>query len=167
VHAAAAVVALLAPGLRFVHEGQTTGRRLRASNHLRRRAPEPVDRELETFYDRLLAVLRRADVRDGEWALAPVSSAWDGNPTCRQLVAFTWAGHGQRLLGVVNYGPGPAQGYVRPAFAGELDGAAVLLRDLLAPTVRYEREGAEMARRGLYLDVPGWAAHVFDVATRP
>ncbi|MGH7343588.1 MAG: alpha-amylase family glycosyl hydrolase, partial [Candidatus Rokuibacteriota bacterium] len=35
-HRAAAVLALLAPGLRLLHEGQLTGRRIRASNHLRR-----------------------------------------------------------------------------------------------------------------------------------
>ena len=166
VHMAAAVVALLAPGLRFIHEGQTTGRRLRTSNHLRRRAPEPVDPELETFYDRLLAVLRRRDVRDGDWTLADVTPAWDGNATSEQFVAFTWARDGEHLLAVVNYGPRAGQCYVRPAFAPLLQGTTVVLRDLLEPTVRYERDGAELARRGLYLDVPAWRAHVFDVSPR-
>jgi glycosidase len=166
VHAAAAVVALLAPGLRFIHEGQTTGRRLRTSNHLRRRAPEPIDRELETFYDRLLAVLRRRDVRDGDWALAEVMPAWDGNPTSEQFVAFTWARDGEQLLAVVNYAPRAGQCYVRPVFAPQLEGTTVVLRDLVEPTLRYERDGSELARRGLYLDVPAWRAHVFDVAPR-
>ena len=166
VHEAAAVVALLGPGLRFVHEGQTTGRRLRASNHLCRRAPEPIDRDLETFYSRLLAVVRRQDVRDGEWALADVSPAWEGNTTCEQFVAFTWARPGERLLAAVNYAPTPGQCYVRPVFAPELGGATVILRDLIDPTVRYERNGSDIARRGLYLNVPAWHAHVFDVASR-
>ena len=166
VHAAAAVIALLAPGLRFVHEGQPTGRRLRTSNHLRRRAPEPVDRELEAFYDRLLAVLRRRDVREGDWALAEVAPAWEGNPSSPQFVAFSWARDGERLLAAVNYGPGAGQCYVRPAFGAQLDGTTVVLRDLVEPGVRYERDGAELARRGLYLDVPAWRAHVFDVACR-
>jgi hypothetical protein len=165
VHPAAAVVTLLAPGLSFVHEGQTTGRRLRASNHLRRRAPEPIDRELETFYERLLAAMRRRDAREGDWQLAELAPAWDGNNTCEQFVAFTWKGDGERLLVVVNYAPGAGQCYVRPAFASELEGATVVLRDLIGPTVRYERDGTELARRGLYLDVPAWRAHVFDVIT--
>ena len=166
VHPAAAVVALLAPGLRFVHEGQTTGRRLRVSNHLRRRAPEPVDRELEEFYDRLLAVMRRPEVREGEWALAEVAPAWEGNPTAEQFVAFTWARGGERLLATVNYGPSAGQCYVRPAFASDLDGTTVMLRDLVEPTIRYQRDGSELARRGLYLDVPAWRAHVFEVVPR-
>jgi hypothetical protein len=41
-----------------------------------------------------------------------------------------------------------------------------VLRDLMDPTVRYEREGAELAQRGLYLDVPGWHHHVFDLTPR-
>jgi hypothetical protein len=166
VHPAAAVIALLTPGLRLVHEGQTTGRRLRASNHLRRRAPEPVDRELAEFYDRLLSVMRRRDVREGQWALAEVAPAWDGNATSQQFVAFTWEGQGERTLAAVNYGPSAGQCYVRPAFAPELQGSTVILRDLVEPTIRYERDGEELARRGLYLDVPAWRAHVFDVVPR-
>jgi len=163
VHHAAAVIALLVPGLRFVHEGQRTGRRLRASNHLRRREPEPVDRELETFYERLLGVMRRRDAREGEWRPADVTPAWDGNTTADQFIAFTWQRNDERLLVAVNYAPRPGQCYVRPAFAAELHGHAVVLRDLVDPTARYERDGSELAGRGLYLSVPAWRAHVFDV----
>jgi len=166
VHSAAAVIALLTPGLRFVHEGQTTGRRLRASNHLRRRAPEPVDRELETFYDRLLAAMRRRDVREGDWRLAEVAPAWEGNGTAEQFIAFTWERDNERLLIAVNYAPRPGQSYVRPAFGAGLEGTSVVMRDLVDPTVRYERDGSELTRRGLYLDVPAWRAHVFDVVPR-
>jgi glycosidase len=164
VHTAAAVVALLTPGLRFVHEGQRTGRRLRTSNHLRRRAPEPIDRELETFYERLLAVMRRRDAREGDWHLGEVVPAGDGNGSWEQFVAFTWERDGKRLLVAVNYAPRPGQCFVRPAFASALDGTTVVLRDLVEPTIRYERDGSDLARRGLYLDVPAWRAHVFDVA---
>jgi len=66
----------------------------------------------------------------------------------------------------VNYAPRAGQCYVRPTFASELEGGTVILRDLLDPTVRYERDGWDLAQRGLYLDVPAWRAHVFDVATR-
>jgi glycosidase len=161
-HQAAAVITLLTPGLRLVHEGQTTGRRLRTSNHLRRRAVEPIDRELETFYGRLLAAMRRPEVRGGQWRLAERAPAWDGNRTWEQLVAFSWTQDGRRLLVAVNCGPRPAQGYVR-GFP-ELGAGAWTLHDLVNPTIRFERNGSDLAGRGLYLDVPGWRAHVFDVA---
>jgi hypothetical protein len=155
VHRAAAAIAFLVPGLRFLHEGQLTGRRIRASNHLRRRAPEPVDRELETFYHRLLAIMRREEVRDGRWRLVDRAPAASGDPSWRQLVAFSWEKGDRRLLVVVNWGPTRGQGYVRPQFAG-LDGSPWRLTDLLDPTNRGERDGATLATRGLYVELPGW-----------
>ena len=46
VHQAAAVITFLTPGLRFFHEGQLEGRRVKVSMHLGRRPEEPVDPEL-------------------------------------------------------------------------------------------------------------------------
>jgi hypothetical protein len=154
------VLALLAPGLRFVHEGQLTGRRLRASNHLRRRAPEPIDRELETFYDRLLAMMRREEVREGQWQLLDREPASIGDASWRQLVAFSWERGDRRLLVVVNWGARRCQGYVRPRFFAP-DGSTWRLTELLDPTIRYDREGAELARRGLYVDLSRWRPTVF------
>jgi hypothetical protein len=62
----------------------------------------------------------------------------------------------------VNYGPGRAQAYV--SLAGVSLGApSVCLRDLMHPRIAYERSAAELTQRGLYLDVPAWRAHVFEV----
>ena len=49
---------------------------------------------------------------------------------------------------------------MRPPFA-DLDGSPWRLTDLLDPATRYERAGAEVATRGLYLDLPGWRPVVF------
>ena len=154
-HRAAAVLALLAPGMRLVHEGQLTGRRVRASNHLRRRAPEPVDRELEAFYAQLLAIMRREEVREGQWRPLDREPDARGGASWRQLVAFSWERGERRLLVAVNWGSARAQGYVRLSFSG-LDGSTWLLTDLLDPALRSERDGAELAKRGLYLELPGW-----------
>jgi len=159
---AAAVIAFLVPGLRFVHDGQRSGRRIRTSNHLRRRAPEPVDREIETFYERLLACLRRPEVRDGEWSLLDPLPAWDGNATAERFVACAWSGTTGRLVVAVNYGDARAQCYIRLAFQ-DLQGACVL-RDLVNPGIEYERDGGEIATRGLYLDLGPWGHHVFELS---
>jgi hypothetical protein len=145
-----------------VHEGQRTGRRLRASNHLRRRAPEPIDREREIFYGRLLAVLRRPEVRGGQWTLLDPRQAWDGNPTSERFVAFAWDGAGGQLLVVVNFCPTHAQCYMRLPFR-DLSGQSVLLTDLMHPTIRYQRPGDAVTGTGLYLDLPPWGHHVFAV----
>ncbi len=118
-HRAAAVLTFLSPGLRFFHDGQLQGRRKRISPHLGRGPVEPVDPEIEAFYDRLLAVLRQPVVRNGRWQLLEVqcppgraTGSWDG------FVAFAWEGRDrERLLVAVNQSPHQGQCYVRWPFA--------------------------------------------------
>jgi hypothetical protein len=169
VHRAAAVITFLVPGLRFVHEGQRSGRRLRTSNHLRRRAPEPVDRELEAFYNRVFACMRRPEARAGEWRLLERQPAWEGNASWEPFIAFAWAlsssGADRRLLVAVNYAATRGQCYVRLPWA-DLGGRAFVLADLMDPRTRYERDGSDLARQGLYLDLSPWGHHVFDVTVR-
>jgi glycosidase len=162
---AAAVIALLSPGLRFVYEGQTIGRRLRTSNHLRRRAVEPVDRELEGFYARLLSCMKREEVRDGRWQLLDARAAWNGNGSCGRFVAYSWEKDGQRTLVAVNYSSESAQCYL-PLPYSDLVGKTVELRDRMNPTITYSRNGEELTAKGLYLDVPPWRHHVFTVEGR-
>ena len=159
------MLTFLVPGLRFVHEGQRSGRRLRTSNHLRRRAPEPVDQELKSYYVRLLACMRRPEVRDGDWRLLDAEPAWDRNPTWDRFIAFSWEDAGRRLLVAVNYGPTQGQCYVRLPYR-DLDRDSVALRDLTNPTLTYERDGGDLARRGLYVDLPAWGYHLFEVTVR-
>jgi hypothetical protein len=163
VHEAAAVLAYLVPGLRFFHDGQLEGRRVKLSMHLGRRPDEPVDPRLRDFYARLLAVLKRPEVRGGAWRLLACRSAWDGNPTHEHFLAYDWDGpDGNRLLACVNFGPTQGQCFVADPFAGAYRGRSVALNDLLHP-VRYERDGNELADRGMFLDLPPWSFHAFDV----
>ena len=161
-HPAAAVATYLLPGLRFFHEGQLEGRRVHVSMHLGRRPEEPVDEGLHSFYQRLLAVLRRPEARQGAWRLREVRPAWEGNSTWEQFVAFSWEGPSGRLLACLNYGPTQGQCYAEAGFPG-LEAGPVLLSDLLGPA-RYRREGGDLAARGLFLDLPAWGHHVFEVS---
>jgi hypothetical protein len=61
-------------GFGFFHQGQLEGRRERISPHLVRGPEEPVDAELQAFYERLLAVVRQPVVRDGRFAFSLAST---------------------------------------------------------------------------------------------
>jgi Alpha amylase, catalytic domain len=162
-HQAAAVLTFLSPGLRFLHQGQLEGRRKRISPHLVRAPVEPVDEALGRFYDALLAVLRDPAVRDGEWRLLECVPAWDGNGTSDGFICFGWRGpDGRRVLVTVNYAPNQGQCYVRLPF-DELRGSSVRLRDRMSAAV-YDRSGDDLLAPGLYLDLPGWGYHVFEVS---
>ncbi len=171
VQAAAAVLAYLAPGLRIFQEGQLEGRRHRSAVQLTRRRPETADPEVRGFYTRLLDCLRHPEARSGRWQLIACRPDGAGDKGWARLLAFTWqeepADPGRegaperRLLVVVNYGPDRGRGVV-PLPVANRPGQKYYLRDLLGP-VRLERDGAELATRGLALEMPAWGYHVFEV----
>ena len=163
-HEAAAVITFLSPGLRFFHQGQLRGQTKRISPHLVRGPQEAPDRRLEQFYARLLSILRRPVVREGQWQLQDCLPAWEGNWTWDCFLAFAWQEPGgERLLVTVNYAPHQSQCYVRLPFA-DLGNRHWQLRDLLGDTT-CERAGDELCGKGLYLDEPAWKASAFLLET--
>ncbi|HZM34766.1 MAG TPA: alpha-amylase family glycosyl hydrolase [Burkholderiales bacterium] len=163
VHRAAAVITFLTPGLRFFHQGQREGRKVRISMHLARGPMEPADASIGAFYDALLACLRDRAYRDGRWQLLEVRRAWEANGTNDAFIAFAWTGPGDtRRLVAVNYAERRSQCYVAPPWP-DVAGRRWRLRDQLSDAA-YERDGAELAARGLYLDLPAWGYHAFEVS---
>lgn len=162
VHRAAAVITFLTPGLRFFHQGQREGKKVKIPVHLRRGPEEAPDPATQELYDGLLTCLKDPAFRDGTWRLLDCNPAWDGNPTADDFVAFSWTDPGdRRRLVAVNYSPHRSQCYVRLPW-GDLDGRSWRFRDRLGPDA-YDRDGGDLARRGLYLDLPEWGHHVFEV----
>jgi hypothetical protein len=164
-HRSAAVISYLVPGLALFHEGQLDGRRIRASLHLRRRPPEPVDPGVRSFYEGLLEVLRLPVVREGTWMPLACRPAWPDNPTWDAFLAFRWSAPGERdLLVVVNRSDTQAQCYVEldPGGAWRLE-----LADLLNPGLTYTRSGDELREAGgMYFDMGPDACHAFQVTAR-
>jgi glycosidase len=160
-HRAAALLTYLTPGMRFFHNGQLEGRRLRASIHLGRRAAEPEDAAIAAFYGRLLDCLKRPEVRNGRWRLRTCRTAWNENSTWNRFVASTWDDQDRRLLVCVNYGPTQGQCYVDLP-GDEWQGRSWRLRDLLSET-QFVRDGDDLASQGLFLDMPPWGGQVLEV----
>jgi hypothetical protein len=108
-------------------------------------------------------VLRHPAVRDGDWRLLECLPAWDGNWTWDCFVAWLWtAPTGERRLVAVNYAANQSQCYVRLPLAG---GGSPVRFDDRTGAVRFDRDRHDLDARGLYLDVPAWGYHVFDVTT--
>ena len=159
-HRAAAVITFLTPGLRFIHQGQREGKRVRIPVHLGRGPIEMLEDGLSAFYDGLLKCLKDPAFRDGDWQLLGCRAAWDGNGTWDSFVAFAWTGpdHARRLV-AVNYAAHRSQCYGTLPWP-DLDGRTWRFQDLTGPAV-YDRNGGDLARQGLFLDMPAWGYHVF------
>ena len=162
VHHAAAVITFLTPGLRFFHQGQRQGKRVRIPTHLGRGPVEALNASIAAFYDDLLACLVDPTFRDGDWQLIDAHPAWEGNSSNEAFVAFSWTGPGDlHRLVVVNYAPHQSQCYLELPW-GDLIGRTWRFLDRLGAAV-YDRNGDGLSTQGLYLDLPAWGYHAFEV----
>ncbi|NET11983.1 MAG: alpha-amylase, partial [Okeania sp. SIO1H6] len=117
---------------------------------------------IERFYHQLLDSLALDIFHEGNWQLLECVTAWKGNSTWNNFIAFSWEGKDERLLLIiVNYASDRGQCYVQLPFES-LRGETYRLQDLMSD-ISYDRLGDNLVSRGLYLDLPAWGYHVFDV----
>jgi glycosidase len=160
-HKAAAIITFLSPGLRFFHQGQLEGRRKRISPHLVRAPHEPINFELQNFYSRLLSILKKPVFKNGEWLLLKCAPAWPANESWDSFLVYAWQGlDGKHVIVAVNYSPHASQCFALLPFS-ELNGVEVRLNDLMSGAV-YINNGSTLISKGLFLDMPAWAFHVFE-----
>lgn len=156
----AALAILGLPGMRFLHEGQLTGAKIKVPVQLGRRPIEPTQSDIKATYDALLTVLKQSNLGQGNGQILAPRAAWEGNPTHQNFVTVLWPGNGNQFdIVVANLAPHRSQCYV-PLNCSGLAERHWTMRDLLS-TEKHERVGSDLAQHGLYLDVPAHAAQVF------
>jgi hypothetical protein len=155
---AAAVVASSLPGARLFHEGQLEGRKIRLPVFLGRRPAEPVDQDLQTFYEKLLAAIHAPVFHDGAWTLCRCSG-WSDNQSCENLAAWSWVKDNDRRLIVVNLADHAVQARVQVPWA-DVRGATWRLTDVFSAW-SCDRDGDEMSTVGLYVESQAWSFYFF------
>jgi hypothetical protein len=161
-HKAAAIITYLCQGLRFFHQGQFEGKRKRISPHLVRGPRETPNLELKEFYVDLLAALKSPVFREGEWKLLQPTPAWNGNYSNQSFIGFSWEVKNFRMaMAVVNYSAQQSQCYMRLPFE-QLRDQAARLKDTMSSDM-YDREGNKLLSEGIYLDLPAWGYHIFEI----
>ena len=161
IHQAAAIITYWIPGMKFFHEGQLQGWKKKVSPHLGRRPVEQTNEEVERFYGTLLGILREKNFTKEQWTLLECQPAWEGNPTHQNFLGFQWRSADHLMMIVVNYAPYQGQSYL-PFPQGMGDSATWIFNDLMGEA-QYQRNQIELQQKGLYLDIPGWGYHVFEV----
>jgi len=161
-HEAAAIITYLVPGLRFLHQGQSQGKKKRISPHLVRGPEEMVNQRLEQFYEKLMGIVQLPVVRYGNWRLIECMPAWNGNWTHEGYISFAWEGNAdERVIVVVNYSHNKSQCYIKLPY-GDLEKNSWRLHDLITGTT-FDRTGIDLQTRGLYLDEPPRKYYVFSM----
>jgi hypothetical protein len=159
-HRAAALLTLGLPGMRFLHEGQLTGARIKMPVQLARRPLEPAQPEVVKLYEHLLAALKHSAVGRGSGQLLTPRQAWPGNPSGQDFILVFWPAQPPDFeLVVVNLEPHRGQCYAPLPVEG-LAEFHWSVRDLLSDE-RYTRVGSDLAQQGFYLDLPAHGAQLF------
>jgi len=157
---AATLVMLGVPGLRFLHEGQLAGARLRAPVQLIRRPQESPNPEIQKLHLDLLSNLKLSAVAQGTCEILPSRPAWPGNPTAQNFILVQWqTGEPEFDLVVVNLAPHRSQCYA-PVRLPKAPTENWQLQDRLGPE-RYIRYAGDLLAHGLYLDLPPQGAQLF------
>ena len=165
-HRAAALLILGSPGMRFLHEGQLTGARVKIPVQLLRRPKEPIQPDVQSLYEKTLTAIRDGLVGNGVAKLLVPRVAWPGNPTERDFLLVQWTSASNPTsfdLVAINLASHPSQCYA-PLQIPNLSAHTWLLKDLLGTEV-YERPGEDLEKRGLYLDLPAHGAQLFRFRT--
>ncbi len=158
-HRAAALVILGLPGLRFLHEGQLTGARLKTPVQLARRAAEPKQAEIERMYQGLLQTLRASAVGQQRGELV-APRAWPDNPTAQNFVLVQWQAQPPEFdLVAVNLAPDRSQCRAPLTVAG-MAAQGWVMKDRLGQE-EYRRCADDLRNPGLFLDLPPHGAQLF------
>ena len=156
---AAAVATFTLPGAKMFHEGQIEGSKVKLPVFLGRRPDEPLNSEVQSFYEKLLTAIDSDVFRNGNWDLCE-RSGWPDNASYQNIVAWCWSDQEPFYLIVVNLSDTTSQARVRVGWQ-KCAGQTVRLTDKLSGAV-YDRSCDEMLSPGLYIDLPAWNYNLFE-----
>jgi glycosidase len=161
---AAAVILMTLPGAKLLYEGQLEGRKVRPPVFIARRPIEPIDGELQAFYNRLLFEIKQVHVLNGEWQLCECSG-WSDNNSYVNLLAWCLRQSETRHLVVVNYSETRSQARIHLPW-NNIAGRTWQLIDAINDDT-FQRDGDEMHQSGLYVDLAAWKFHLLRFTSEP
>jgi len=157
---ASAVLVSTLPGMRFYHDGQFEGRKIRLPVQLRRVQDEEPDQEISAFYEKLLFITKKQVFSGGRWELKDISPIFD--ESCRNLIAYMWTSDRDLALVVVNLSGQYSQGVVPLTEEIHSSGSDYILTDELNGQ-RYERNGRDLINPGLHVILDAYHSHIFHI----
>ena len=151
------------PGLRFFHDGQLEGRRLKIPIQLLREAGEVQDPEIAEFYEKLLSICKSEIFHQGDWKLLEVNPTMSGGKSCQNLLAWSWRYRKKVKVILVNYSDAYADGMLLLSHAGFLNGGHFIFQDELTQQSYGYSTNPVFPNSGFPVNLGPWETRIFDV----
>ena len=157
---AAAIIALTLPGARLIHEGQMKGYEIKLPVQLGRRQTEETNKNLLDFYQHLLKIIPGRELEKGDWTLCNIEPVQFDESSINLIAYLRWINETYRLI-VVNLSSIHSKAHINTEKInfGSKNWAFI---DLLNQK-KYKYKGEALDNYGLYVELPGWQAHIFDI----
>jgi Alpha amylase, catalytic domain len=151
------------PGIRFYHQGELEGRRIRLPITLRIAADEPPDPLSTKFFQKILQITRQDVFHEGKWNVLDVAP--EGDAPTDALLVYEWRSPKAWKIIAVNLAAYPSQGRVH--LVGRVSPQQNYIFNDELNNVRYNRTGQELQDLGLFIRRDPYQAHVFDITPAP
>ncbi len=158
---AAAIIALTLPGARLIHEGQMHGYKIKLPVQLGRRESEEINKSLLDFYRNLLKIVPDKGFGKENWFTCEVKLIEISDSSYTNIISYFWGNNSLYRVIVVNYSPNPAKAHIK---INQLNYGSSKwnFSDLLSKK-EYTYKGDDLNKYGLYVDLPAWNGHIFDI----
>jgi hypothetical protein len=161
---AAAALTYGPPGMRFFHDGQDRGWKLRVPVQLSRAPEEPVDAPTREFYATLLRILGDPAYHRGEWTALETRPADPADPA-PPLIAGAWRDGAALRIVVGNLSGAVSRGRIPLPLDASGPGDLHLLDELDGRS--FERHRSESREPGLFMELGPWGAHLLRMEDTP
>ncbi len=151
------------PGMRFYHQGELEGRRIRLPITLRIAANEPPDPPSLAFFQKILQITQRDVFHEGQWKFLELVPEGDAPPD--GLIVYEWRSAKAWTIIAANLTGSAAQGRLRLGDCVSSAQQYVLYDEL--NDVKYSRSGEELHNVGLFIRREAFQAHIFDIMSAP
>ena len=155
---ASALIISTIPGMRFYHNGQFAGRRIKLPVQLGREPVENDNQCMLNFYQKLLKITSNEIFHQGEWSLLNPLPAWSNNTTNSNMLAWIWNYKNENRLVVINYSDVKSQCRIKLDVRDYDESFEVF--DLLNDT-SYLRSSEEVFHVGLFIELQPFQGHIF------
>lgn len=152
--AASTIIATL-PGARMFHLFQLLGRPARVPIQYTKDF-FPIDKEVASYYAKMLAVASEPAFHGGQWSLKELQPAEMGNNSCKNILAWQWKQMNTGKLVLINYNDQPAKCRL-PVKGGECVGD-VMKEELSGQELRVT---PEMRSKGIELEFKPFESKIY------